>query len=107
MQNNKPQAEASLYNSQSIVKNRIYKSKGTVSKVAQLHVADRAIDFFEKEMAHYLTIDAIDVTVSKATSVQNQIIINKLVASELRKICNSYKTFLLNNKLRVDSGEEE
>jgi len=89
-----PAPDEPAYDGSRVVKTTTY-SKGAKTRVSGIKKVKQTIDSLNATIDKRLTIDAIDVT--SKYSVENQILVNKLLAAELRKEVLKLTTFLKNN----------
>lgn len=89
-----PTPDELAYDGNIIVKQTTY-GKSRTTKASGLSKVRQAIDTLNKEADKRLTLDRIDPDSSR--SVEIQVIVNKDVAAELRKVSLMLTTFLKNN----------
>ena len=89
-----PQPDESAYDGNLIVKTMTY-GKSKTSKASGLDKVKRAIEVLNKESDKRLTLDCLDPDSDR--SIEVQIIVNKEVSAELRKIALMLTTFVKNN----------
>ena len=89
-----PQPDESAYSGDIVVKSTTY-GKSKKGKVSGVSKVKRAIEMLNKEVDKRLTIDCLDP--KDSLSIEVQLLVNKELSAELRKVVLMLTTFVKNN----------